>query len=60
MQTTTYYRTNIKELADNFSPAAQKTILEKMDEIFVNTKELKKLYDELMEDVYGDNGIKGY
>ena len=60
MQTTTYYRTNIKELADNFSPSAQKTILEKMDEIFVNTKELKKLYDELMEDVYGDNGIKEY
>ena len=31
-----------------------------MDEIFVNTKELKKLYDQLMEEVYGEGGIKGY
>ena len=60
MQTRNYYRTNIKELAENFSPAQEKEILNKMDEIFVNTKELKKLYDQLMEEVYGEGGLKGY
>ena len=60
MQTTPYYRKNIKELAENFSPAQEKEILNKMDEIFVNTKELKKLYNQLMEEVYGEGGIKGY
>ena len=60
MQTRNYYRANIKELAENFSPAQEKEILNKMDEIFVNTKELKKLYDQLMEEVYGEGGIKGY
>ena len=60
MQTRNYYRKNIKELAENFSPAQEKEILNKMDEIFVNTKELKKLYDQLMEEVYGEGGIKGY
>ena len=60
MQTTPYYRKNIKDLAEYFSPAQEKEILNKMDEIFVNTKELKKLYDQLMEEVYGEGGIKGY
>ena len=60
MQTRNYYRKNIKELAENFSPAQEKEILNKMDEIFVNTKGLKKLYDQLMEEVYGEGGIKGY
>ena len=60
MQTRNYYRKNIKELAENFSPAQEKEILTKMDKIFVNTKELKKLYDQLMEEVYGEGGIKGY
>ena len=60
MQTTTYYREQIKELADNFSPAAKTAILEAMDEAFADTKKLNKLYDELMADVYGDDGIKGY
>lgn len=60
MQTTTYYRENIKELATNFSPKAQTAILEAMDEAFADTKKLNKLYDELMADVYGEGGIKGY
>ncbi len=60
MQTTTYYREQIKELADNFNPAEKKAIFEAMNEAFVDTKKLNKLYDELMADVYGDNGIKGY
>ena len=60
MQTTTYYREQIKELADNFNPAEKKAILEAIDEAFVDTKKLNKLYDELMADVYGENGIKGY
>lgn len=60
MQTTTYYREQIKELADNFSPAAKTAIFEAMDEAFADTKKLNKLYDELMADVYGDDGIKGY
>ena len=60
MQTTTYYREQIKELADNFNPAEKTAILEAMDEAFADTQKLKKLYDELMADVYGDNGIKGY
>ena len=59
MQTRNYYRTNIKELAENFSPAAKTEIMIKMDEIFY-TNDLKKLYDQLMEDVYGDGGLKGY
>ena len=60
MQTTTYYREQIKELADNFNPAEKTAILEAMDEAFADTQKLNKLYDELMADVYGDNGIKGY
>jgi len=60
MQTTTYYRENIKELATNFNPKTQAAILEAMDEAFADTQKLNELYDELMTDVYGDNGIKGY
>ena len=48
-----------KELAENFSPAAKTEIIIKMDEIFY-TNDLKKLYDQLMEEVYGDGGLKGY
>ena len=59
MQTTPYYRKNIKELAETFSPAAKTEIMIKMDEIFY-TNDLKKLYDQLMEEVYGEGGIKGY
>ena len=59
MQTRNYYRKNIKELAENFSPPAKTEIIIKMDEIFY-TNDLKKLYDQLMEEVYGEGGMKGY
>ena len=36
-------------------------ILTELDKVkHFDSKGLKELYDELMEDVYGDNGVKGY
>ena len=36
------------------------TIISEMKESIFDFKGLKQMYDLLMEDVYGDNGIKGY
>jgi len=56
----TYYINQIKDLSTNFDDdTASKIISEMKDNIF-DFQGLKKLYDLLMEDVYGDNGIKGY
>ena len=38
----------------------EKRILELVEDHHFNTNKLKSLYDDLMKDVYGDGGIKGY
>lgn len=55
-----YYRQNIKDLAENFSPAEKTAIIAAMVEAFADTQKLNKLYDDLMAVVYGEGGIKGY
>ncbi len=56
-----YLIKEIKDLAKNFDDKTKERILNLIvpDHHFDN-KELKSLYNELMEDVYGDGGIKGY
>ncbi len=56
-----YLIKEIKDLAKNFDDKTKERILNLIvpDHHFDN-KELKSLYDELMCDVYGDGGIKGY
>ena len=56
-----YLINEIKDLSKNFDDKTKKKILDLIvpDHHFDN-KELKSLYDDLMEDVYGDGGIKGY
>ena len=56
----TYYINQIKDLSTNYDDdTASKSIAEMKESIF-DFKGLKQMYDLLMEDVYGDNGIKGY
>jgi glutathionyl-hydroquinone reductase len=56
--TTNYYINEIKELAKNFDDKIEQQINHKAKNI--TPSKLKELYDELMEYVYGDNGVKGY
>ena len=56
----TYYINQIKDLSKNFDDDIASKIISKMKDNIFDLKGLKKLYDLLMEDVYGDNGIKGY
>ena len=59
--TTNYYINEIKELAKNFDDKTKSNILTELDKVKnFDSKGLKELYDLLMEDVYGDNGVKGY
>ena len=39
---------------------AQSKILDELTDKFFDVKGIKELYDILMEEVYGDGGIKGY
>ena len=55
---TNYYINEIKELAKNFDDKIEQQINHKAKNI--TASKLKELYDELMEYVYGDNGVKGY
>ena len=55
-----YYINQIKDLSTNFDDATASKIISEMKENIFDFKGLKKLYDDLMEDVYGDGGIKGY
>ena len=53
-----YYINEIKDLAKNFDGKIEQQINDKAKSI--TASKLKELYDELMDYVYGDNGIKGY
>ena len=56
-----YYINQIKDLSTNFDDKTKSIILTELDKVKnFDFKELKLMYDLLMEDVYGDNGIKGY
>ena len=55
-----YYINQIKDLSTNFDYDTASKIISVMKDNTFNFQGLKKLYDDLMEDVYGDNGIKGY
>ena len=53
-----YYIKEIKDLAKNFDDKIEQQINDKAKSI--KASKLKELYDELMDYVYGDGGIKGY
>ena len=53
-----YYIKEIKDLAKNFDDNIEQQINNKAKSI--TSSKLKELYDELMDYVYGDGGIKGY
>ena len=56
-----YYINQIKDLSTNFDDNTKSIILNELDKVKnFDSKELKLMYDLLMEDVYGDNGVKGY
>ena len=55
-----YLIREIKELSKNFNSWQEERILELVNDHRFNTNKLKSLYDDLMIDVYGDGGIKGY
>ena len=56
-----YYINQIKDLSTNFDDKTKSIILNELDKVKnFDYKELKLMYDLLMEDVYGDNGVKGY
>ena len=55
-----YLIREIKDLSKNFNSWQEKRILELVEDHHFNTNKLKSLYDDLMKDVYGDGGIKGY
>ena len=59
--TRNYYINQIKDLSRNFDDKTKSIILNELDKVKnFDSKELKLMYDLLMEDVYGDNGVKGY
>ena len=58
--TRNYYINQIKDLSTNFDDKTKSNILAELDKIRGNLNESKKMYNLLLEDVYGDNGIKGY
>ena len=55
-----YYINQIKDLSTNFDDKTKSNILTQLDKIRGNLNESKKMYNLLLEDVYGDNGIEGY
>ena len=56
-----YYINQIKDLSTNFDDKTKSNILTELDKVKnFDTKGLKEMYDLLMNDVYGDNGVKGY
>jgi|TARA_B100000073_G_scaffold240421_1_gene201517 hypothetical protein len=57
----TYYINQIQDLSTNFDHKTKLKILDELDKVrYFDFKGLKKLYDLLMTDVYGDDGLKGY
>tara|TARA_Y100000766_G_C18896098_1_gene601010 strand:+ start:275 stop:454 length:180 start_codon:yes stop_codon:yes gene_type:complete len=55
-----YLLKEIRDLSKNFDSKTQSKILDEAADNHFNNIKLKSLYDKLMEDVYGDGGIKGY
>ncbi len=55
-----YLIREIKDLSKNFDGWQKERILDLVADHSFNTNKLKSLYDDLMRDVYGDGGIKGY
>lgn len=55
-----YYIKEIRDLSKNYDSDAQSKILDELTDKFFDVKGIKELYDILMEEVYGDGGIKGY
>ena len=55
-----YYIKQIRDLSKNYDSDAQSKILDELTDKFFDVKGIKELYDILMEEVYGDGGIKGY
>ena len=57
----TYYINQIQDLSTNFDHKTKLKILGELDKVrYFDSKGLKKLYDLLITDVYGDDGLKGY
>ena len=55
-----YYIKEIRDLSKNYDSKTQSKILDDLTDKFFDVKGIKELYDILMEEVYGDGGIKGY
>ena len=55
-----YYIRQIRDLSKNYDRDAQIKILDELTDKFLDVDGIKELYDILMEEVYGDGGIKGY
>ena len=55
-----YYIKQIRDLSKNYDRDAQSKILDELTDKFFDVYGIKELYDILMEEVYGDGGIKGY
>ena len=55
-----YYIRQIRDLSKNYDHDAQVKILDELTDKFFDVDGMKELYDILMEEVYGDGGIKGY
>ena len=55
-----YYIQQIRDLSKNYDRDTQCKILDDLTDKFFDVDGIKKLYDILMEEVYGDGGIKGY
>ena len=60
MMNRNYLIREIKDLSKIFNSWQEERILELVNDHRFNTNKLKSLYDDLMIDVYGDGGIKGY
>ena len=55
-----YYIKEIRDLSKNYDSETQSKILDNLTDNYFNVDAIKELYDTLMEEVYGDGGIKGY
>ena len=55
-----YYIKEIRDLSKNYDRDTQCKILDDLTDKFFDVDGIKELYDILMEEVYGDGGIKGY
>ena len=56
-----YYIDAIRELAySNFDEKTESNILAELDKNWFDNDGMVKLYNELLDVVYGDDGIKGY